>query len=80
MSAAFGDGVMALASIVGSIGGDRSYLGVGGDLVEQIGQHGRVPDVASVRGLSRTGGVRPLTLGGSDLQRLFVDVDVDLAP
>ncbi|SNS22773.1 Transposase DDE domain-containing protein [Antarctobacter heliothermus] len=68
MGAAVGDGVMALARIVGSVGGDRSYLDVGGDLVEQLGQHGRVPDVASG------------DLDGSDLQRLFVDADVDLAP
>ena len=68
MGASIGDGVMALTCIVGSVCGDRAYLHVGRDLGEQFGQHGRVTDVA------------PGDLDGADLQRLFVDADVDLAP
>lgn len=68
MGAAIGDGVMALARIVGSVSGDRSDLHVGRDLVQQLRQHRSITDVASG------------DLDGSDLQRLFVDADVDLAP
>ena len=66
--AALGDGVMALAGVVGAVSGDAADLLIGRDLVEQLGQHGRVAHVA--------GG----ELGRPDLQRLLVDPDVDLAP
>lgn len=36
--------------------------------------------MASVRGLSRSDGVRPLTLDGPDLQRLLVKFEMDPAP
>ncbi len=68
MGASVGDGVMAFARVVGTIRGDRADLHVGRDLAEQFGQHWRVTDVASG------------DLDGSDLQRLFIDTDVDLAP
>src|SRR6056297_3224492 len=68
MGAAVGDGVMALARIVGSFSGDLSGLHVGRDLVQQLRQHRSITDVASG------------DLDGSDLQRLFVDANVDLAP
>ncbi|SEL92222.1 hypothetical protein SAMN05444413_12230 [Roseivivax marinus] len=68
MGATVGDGVMALEGVVGALGGDRADLYISGDLVKEFGQHGRVTDVTS--------GV----LDGADLQRLFIDADVDLAP
>lgn len=63
-----GDGVMAFAGVEGTVGGDAGDLLVGRDLVQQLGQHGRVTDVA--------GG----ELGGPDFQCFLVDPDVDLAP
>ena len=63
-----GDGFMALARIVGSVGGDLADLYVSRDLVKEHGQHGRVTDIA-------TG-----YLDGSALQRLFIDADMYLAP
>lgn len=63
-----GDGGMALAGVVGRVGSDRADFGIRGDLVKELGQHRRVTDGA-------TGG-----LDGSDLQRMLVDADVDLAP
>jgi len=68
MGAPVGDGVMTLAGIVRTVGGDRAELHVSGDLIKQLGQHRRVTDVAAG------------DLDGSDLQRLFIDADVDLAP
>ena len=68
MGASVGDGVVALARVVGTVRGDRADFHISGDLVEKLGQHGRVTDVAVG------------DLDGSDLQRLFVDANVDLAP
>src|SRR6056297_686271 len=68
MGAAVGDGVVAPARVIGSVGSDRADLYISGDLVEKLGQHGRVTDVAAG------------DFDGSDLQRLFIDADVDLAP
>lgn len=70
MRAAVGDGVMAFACFVGSICGDRSEFRVSGELAHKLGfgQHGRVTDGA-------TG-----NLDSSDLERLFVNAEVDLAP
>ena len=59
---------MALAGVKGAIGGDAGDLLIGGDLVEQFGQHGRVADVA--------GG----ELGRTDFQCFLVNSDVDFAP
>lgn len=63
-----GDGVMALAGIEGPVGSDAGDLLIGRDLIEQLGQHGRVADLA--------GG----ELGSADFQGFLVDPDVDLAP
>ena len=41
-----GDGVMALAGVEGTIGGDACDPLIGGDSFEQFGQHGRVADIA----------------------------------
>ncbi len=59
---------MTLAGVEGAIGGDRGDLLVGRDLIEQFGQHRRVPNVA--------GG----ELGRPDFQGFLIDPDVDLAP
>ncbi len=68
MGASVGDGVVALARVVGAVRGDCAEVHINGELVKELGQHGRVADAA------------PGDLNGSDLQRLFVDTDVDLAP
>jgi hypothetical protein len=68
MGATVCDGIVALARVVGTIRGHRAELNISGYLVEKLRQHGRVTDVASGN------------LYGSDLQRLFIDADVDLAP
>ncbi|GAA5063992.1 hypothetical protein GCM10023209_00090 [Roseibacterium beibuensis] len=68
MGAPVGDGVMALARVVCPVCGDPADLHIRGDLVKKLGQHGRIPDVAAG------------DFYGADLQRLFVDADVDLAP
>lgn len=41
-----GDGVVALAGVEGTDGGNAADLLFGRDLVEQFGQHGGVTDVA----------------------------------
>ena len=38
MGTAFGDGVMAFAGVVSTVGGDAPDLLIGGDLVEEFGQ------------------------------------------
>jgi hypothetical protein len=63
-----GDGVMALAGVEGTVGGDSGDLLIGRDPVESFGRHRRVADVA--------GG----ELGSPDFQRSLVDPDTDLAP
>jgi hypothetical protein len=40
------DGVVARAGIEGAIGGDAGDLLIGRDLIEQLGQHRRVADLA----------------------------------
>lgn len=62
------DGVVAFARIVGAVRCDRSDLDACRDLTQQLGQHWRVTDMA------------PGDLDGPDLQRLFVDAEMDLAP
>lgn len=59
---------MALAAVEGSSGGDGGDLLVGRDLVQQLGQHGRIADLA--------GG----ELGRPDSQCVLVNADGDLAP
>jgi len=59
---------MALTRVECTIGSDAADLLIGRDLVEQLGQNGRVTHIA--------GG----ELGCSDFQRLLVDPDVELAP
>ncbi|KDB02441.1 hypothetical protein U879_17275 [Defluviimonas sp. 20V17] len=68
MGAAVGDRIVALAGIVGAVGGHRTDLLVSRDLAEQLGQDRCIADVASG------------DLDGPDLQRLLVDPEVDLAP
>ena len=65
---AIGDGVMAFSGVVGAICGDTGDVLIGGDLGQQFGQHGGIPDVAAG------------DLDRPDLQRLFVDPEMDLAP
>jgi len=57
-----GDGVMALARAEGTISGDGSDLLLRRELIEQLGQHGGIADVA--------GG----ELGGPDFQGCLVVV------
>ena len=59
---------MALARVEGAICCYAGDLLIGQDLVEQLGQHGCVTDIA--------GG----ELGSADFQRLLINSDVDLAP
>ena len=68
MCAAVGNGVVAFAGIVGAVCGDTADLNLRRDLVQQVGQHRRISDVA------------PGDLDGSALQRFLVDPEVDLAP
>lgn len=59
---------MAFAGVGGTIGVDAADLLIGRDLVQTLGQHGRLTHVA--------GG----EIGSPDLQRPLVDPDVDPAP
>ena len=59
---------MALSGVVGPVGGDAGDLLIGRDLVEPIGQHGRVAHIAAG------------DLGCADFQRLLVNADAYLAP
>ena len=63
-----GDGVVALAGVEGTVGGDACDLLVGRDLVEKRGQHGRVAHIA--------GG----ELSGTDFECFLINSDVDPAP
>ena len=58
---------MALSGVEGAVGGDAGDLLIGRNLVEQLGQHGRIADIAYGE------------LGRPDFQRLRVNSDVDLA-
>ena len=58
----------ALTRVLGAVRGDRPDLYFGGDLINYLGQHRRVTKIAASE------------LDGSDLQRLFVDADVERAP
>ena len=63
-----GDGIVALARVEGTAGGNAGDLLVGRDLVKQFGQHRRIAHVA--------GG----ELNSPDFQRLRINSNVDLAP
>ena len=52
----------------GAVGGHAAHLVVGRDLARKVGQHRRIANVV------------PGDLDRSDLQRLLVDPEVDLAP
>ena len=68
MSATVGDLIVAFAGVTSAVCCDASDLLVLGDLAEKVGQRRRVTDVA------------PGDLDDADLQRFFVDAEVDLAP
>ena len=68
VSAAFSDGIVALAGVVGTVCRDTADLLALRDLAEKVGQDRRIADVA------------PGDLNGSNLQRFLVDPEVDLAP
>ena len=56
---------MAFSGVVGAICCDTGNVLIGGDLGQQFGQHGGIPDVAAG------------DLDRPDLQRLFVDPEMD---
>ena len=68
MGSAFGDRIMALASVVGAVGGHRTDLFAKRYLAEQIGQDRCVTDMA------------PGDLDSADLQRFLINPEMDLAP
>src|SRR6056297_1396029 len=55
--AAVCNGVMALARVVGSVRGNRSDLYIRRNLVQQLGQHRRVADLALVISMARISSV-----------------------
>ena len=59
---------MAFSGVEGAISGDAGNLLIRRDLVEQLGQHGRIAHI--------TGG----EFGGPDLPCFLVNTDMDLAP
>jgi hypothetical protein len=63
-----GDGIVALAGVERTVCSDAADLLIWRDLIEQLGQHRRVTNIA--------GG----ELGGPDFQCLFINSDVALAP
>ena len=67
MGASICDDTMAIARVVGTVGGHAADLLVRLYLAQKVGQHRRIADVASCN-LDRPG-----------LKRLFVDSKVDLA-
>lgn len=68
MGASICNGVVAIARVVGTVGRDAADLLIRRDLTQKVEQHGRIADVVSGN------------LDRSDLERLFVDSKVDLAP
>ena len=62
------DGVVAFTGIIGTVCGDATDRLARRDLVEQIGRHRRITDVA------------PGDLDSANLKRLLIDPEVDLAP
>ena len=59
---------MAFSGVVGAICCDTGNVLIGGDLGQQFGQHGGIPDVAAG------------DLDRPDLQCFLVDPEMDLAP
>ena len=51
------NGFVTFARVVRSVCGDTANVLAGRNLVQQIGQHGRITDVAAVHWLFRTGGI-----------------------
>jgi len=68
MGTPVGDGIVAIARVVSAVGGHAADLLVGRDLAQKVGQHRRIANVVSGN------------LHRPDLQRLFVDPKMDLAP
>lgn len=68
MRASVGNCFVELARILGAVRNDRPDLHVSGDRVQQFWQYRRVTNAA------------PRDLDGRDLQRFFIDTEVDLAP
>jgi len=66
--AAFGDHIMALAGVVGAVGGHRTDLFAKRYLAEQIGQ-----DKCAT-------GMAPGDLDSADLQRFLINPEMDLVP
>jgi hypothetical protein len=64
----FGDGVMTVARVGGTVGRDAGDLLICWDLVERVRQHGRVAHIAA-RDFERP-----------DFQCFLVDPEMDLAP
>ncbi|SDE57205.1 hypothetical protein SAMN04488105_10547 [Salipiger thiooxidans] len=63
-----GESVVALARVIGTVGGDAADLLIRRDLAEQIGQNRCVADMVSC------------DFNGSDVQCLLVNPEMDLAP
>ena len=59
---------MALSGVVGAVSSDAGDLLIGRDLVEQLGQHGRIAHVAGCE------------LDSPDFQGFLINSNVDLAP
>jgi hypothetical protein len=68
VGSAFGYGIVALARVVGPVGGDTGDLLVGRDLDEQLGQHRGIAHIAAC------------DFNSPNLQCFFVDPEMDLAP
>jgi hypothetical protein len=68
MGTAVGDGIVALARVVGTVCRDAAGLLLGRDLIQQFRQYGRIANVAAGEPDCR------------DFQCLFVDTEVNLAP
>jgi hypothetical protein len=68
IGSAFGDRIMALAGVVGAVGGHRTDLFAKRYLAGQIGQDRCVTDMA------------PGNLDSADLQRFLINPEMDLAP
>lgn len=82
MGIADGNRVMALARIVGSIGGDRADVLIVGDLVSNSGSMGASIARQRICKANVTGGadIAGRDLDGAHLKRFFVDTYVYLAP
>ncbi|QPM91185.1 hypothetical protein PSAL_024340 [Pseudooceanicola algae] len=68
MRTAVGDSVVALARVIGTVGGDAADLLIRRDLAERVGQNRCVADMV------------PCDFNGSDFQCLLINPEKDLAP